>query len=139
MDFEYIILIFALPAWYLALLTHELAHVVAAWAIDIRVLGFYPYPHKYVGRFYWGRVQVESTVLNTCERVAFSGAPAMKQIVLMVLWSLAGVGLGAYVLPFIFCELVDAFFWWKNYIIRKQGTDGQKVRDVLFPKESYNG
>jgi hypothetical protein len=51
--------VFALAAFQLHIVLHEGSHAVAAKALGYDVKGFYPYPHRSQGKFYFGRIAVD--------------------------------------------------------------------------------
>jgi len=105
----------------LTLLLHELSHAVATWATGGRVTEFRPWPHRFDGRWYFGRMMREGG-----DDYTVAVAPAVKANSLVFVYALA-----AWVWAPLAClaawELVDFAWWWRGWLW-KPDSDGGKAR-----------
>ena len=117
-------------AWLVQNCLHELSHLVTAWVVYGRKpLGFFPYPHKHNGKFYFARCRYEQgpeTLAPQCEiHIAplTWGAAWFAVNLALVLMGLL------WALPFAVCGLVDALWFVRGYFWSKNPwNDGQRWR-----------
>jgi hypothetical protein len=102
----------------ITLVLHEFAHCVAAWATGGRVTLFRPWPHRYGGKWYLGRVQ---RVGGDDQQIAI--APLIKANVLIWCYALAAAAWWP-VVGLLAWEIVDAAWWYRGWVLRR-GDGGQ--------------
>ncbi len=124
------VLILAVPAGWLRLVSHELSHVVAAKICGATVMWreFRPWPTKIGGRWYWG-VMFREDVDGDDDDYLVGIAPLLKASILVPFWALLAM-LWLPLLVFAFWELTDIIHWWRGWLWQPL-SDGGRVRDVL--------
>ncbi len=119
-------------AWFLQLCLHEGSHALIGWANANRLTGFYPYPHKHMGRWFHGRVMFEMYYPMPAE---FYIAPFFVSGIVLVcsvfMLFLFPVEWKLWVLPFGVAALVDALFFWYTYFFGSDLSDGKKWRKCI--------
>ena len=64
---------------------HELAHAVAAWATNVRVIGVKVLPHRFNGHWLWGRTTFHPEDLFKLKPVVYM-APYYVDLYLLAVW-----------------------------------------------------
>ncbi len=119
-------ILFFLFAAPLTLVLHEFVHVIVALRAGCWITGFYPWPHRHKGIFYFGRMTFqcpkEERVLIDLVKPFFL-APFVNALALFFLW----ICLGLLLYPPFFCaafwEAADAANWLQGYF-RNGKNDG---------------
>lgn len=126
-------------AWFWQNAVHELSHLIAAWRYHrAKPLGFYPYPHKYKGRFYFARYECEPFPLPGHPWV--HAAPVVGALVqyLVVAWALlflefCEVGdLWWYWAVLTLCPIVDMLWWVRSYYWGSPESDGWRFKASIW-------
>lgn len=118
-----------LAGWFWQNCVHELSHLLFIWILHSKKpKGFYPYPHKYEGRFYFARYR--------CEPYQYPGHPfvhaaplfgASAQALLVVFaYFFFPWDTWPYFATLLLCPAVDVLWWYRGFWWGRQGTDGQR-------------
>ena len=107
----------------LTLLLHEFSHVVETWATGGRVDVFKPWPHRWDGRWWFGRI-----MRTGGGDKAVAQAPAFKAGTMILFWGSFWVWSAWPLWPLIAWEAVDLAWWLRGWILRKPDSDGGKAR-----------
>jgi hypothetical protein len=122
-------------AWFLQNIIHEGGHLFVAWENGWKVKGFWPYPHKWNGRWYfarcqWSRMGPSSGWNAVLKKVCIS--PFFTGLMWAVLCSLAIVLVPSWLrifgIPFVIAGLFDAGFFWWGYFWGSEMSDGRRYR-----------
>ncbi len=131
-------------AWFLQLCVHEASHLFAGWYFEgLTPTGFYPYPHKHEGRWYFARYTMGPPRVPGWDVEAWgeyqSPFPNVRHIA--PVWGASIVLLGSvlavllvepdrsvWCLPTLVCSIVDIFFFWYSYFFGSEQSDGKRWR-----------
>ncbi len=135
------VLAFIPVAWFVQNCIHESSHLLMGWWVEGRKpLGFWPYPHRYKGRWYFARYQSGKPKYVDI----FIGHRHIAPFFYAWIWMLIGIlvmnfmpgELKIFCLPFIIAGLGDALFFWYTYFWGSVPSDGKRYRLVnLLRKE----
>jgi hypothetical protein len=120
-------------AWFLQNCIHELSHLLVGWVWNGRKpLGFYPYPHKHDGKWYFARCTWGPSTNDRSPRPALI-APFFAGMIWATLWTVilltvASESWRIFLVPPAATGLVDAAWWWRGYLWGRPGCDGQLWR-----------
>lgn len=106
----------------LTLVLHEFSHVIATWATGGKVTLFRPWPHRYEGRWWIGRMMRDGG-----SDLAVKTAPGVKAHALLLAYGVAA-NAWAPLFMLVVWELVDFGWWWRGWIWRLDHTDGGHAR-----------
>jgi len=122
-------ILWTLGSLYLTLLRHEFSHCAAAWTLDMRVTGFYPWPHIKDGRFFFGRMTWETQRVPTTSQLrGLAVAPITSSVISCLVMLTMGLAIGNYLLLITAAtEFTDIINWVQGYL-RNSGNDGGKYR-----------
>lgn len=119
-------------AWFFQLVVHEASHLVVGWWDEgRRPTGFWPYPHRHDGRWFFARCSMGPAVPGrwdpTWRHLSRHIAPMYWGLVLA---ALAGaVTLTTWwALPWVVCGLGDVVWWWRGYFWGSPRSDGKRWR-----------
>lgn len=107
----------------LTLVLHEASHALATWATGGRVDAFRPWPHRWGGRWWFGRMMRTG---GNDHLVAW--APHFKASAMLVVYGLVGMLTAWHVWTLFAWEWVDLLWWWRGWLLRKPSSDGGKAR-----------
>lgn len=123
-----------LGVWLWQNCVHELSHLLAIWHYHgKRPRGFYPYPHKHGGRFYFARFR--------CDPYRVPGHPLVYAAPL--LGAAIQLGLAVVFISLFFREytwhslvvmlvpVVDAMWWCRGYFWGTEKSDGKRYKVAL--------
>ncbi len=132
MIWTWYILLFIPIAWFLQNCIHEASHLFFAWMDEGRKpTGFYPYPHKHRGIFYFARYTTGPATRTTISKFKHI-APFISGISLFLVCLGCVFGMPAptkiYFLLFGATNLIDALFFWYTYLWGSKYSDGQKFK-----------
>jgi len=138
MTWNWWVLVVVPVAWFLQNCLHELSHLVVGWLSEGRKpLGFWPYPHKHEGRFYFARFSSgPPSDLNfdwrKKHRLVFI-APFLVGAVWVASSLVAFLMLSphhrVFALPTAATGLVDALWFWRGYFWGSDRCDGKRWRN----------
>jgi hypothetical protein len=137
MEWNWWVLAAVLPAWFLQLCIHELSHLLVGWFHEgKKPEGFYPYPHKHEGRFYFARYAAGPSkfpdsfyVMNHLPRhIAPFVAGVLVLAISLVVFFLLSPAWRVWVLPTAAMGLGDALWFWRGYFWGSKRTDGMRWR-----------
>jgi hypothetical protein len=121
-------------AWFLQNCLHELSHLLVGWVWNGRKpLGFYPYPHKHEGQFYfarctWGATTKPERSPRPALIAPFFAGVFWASLAAGILLFVASPSWRIFVLPFGVTGLVDAAWWWRGYFWGGPYCDGKRWR-----------
>ena len=110
------IIVYLIPAAFLSLFLHELAHVIAIKSIGGKIVLFKPWPHELNGRLYFGRVRSIMYHVDPKKFWINSISPVIKSLVFGIGWVTIAYFIQLELLVFAAAELVDLLWWVKGYI-----------------------
>jgi hypothetical protein len=121
-------------AWLVQNMLHEGSHLLWGWVQGLKPLGFWPYPHKHNGKFYFARCRMEPDPEPHLKANPRHIAPfltgASLVVILAILLFVVPRGARIWMLPFIATNLVDAFWFWRGYLWSKNPwNDGQRWKN----------
>lgn len=126
------VLVFIPVAWFVQNCIHEFSHLLVSRISEGReMLGFWPYPHYYEGRFYFARCNSGEPICRD-----FYGSRYIAPFYFGLLWATIGIitmtfiaeDLKIFCLPFILAGLIDALFFWYTYFFGSGISDGKLYR-----------
>lgn len=112
------------------LLLHELSHCLVYKLAGAKIVVFKPWPHKYEGRFYFGRVMADRE-LPKAWAIESAGAPLVKATIMLGMWCILAAFVGLWPLGFALWEAIDMINWIQGYI-RKRPNDGGRFRKLVW-------
>jgi hypothetical protein len=131
MVWNYWVLAFIPVAWFLQNCIHEFSHLLVGWKLEGRKpLGFWPYPHRYKGRLYFARYELEEIPRIDLEVISLRySAPFYAGLTWMAICLFASLlfpdNLKLFCAPFVLAGLVDALFFWWTYFWGSELSDGK--------------
>jgi hypothetical protein len=121
-------------AWFLQNCVHELSHLLVGLVWEGRKpMGFYPYPHKHNGKWYFARYQSGAATKPGRSHRPCLIAPFFGGLIWSALWTalllfVASPSWRIFLLPAAITGLVDAGWWWRGYFWGRPTTDGKRWR-----------
>lgn len=132
MDWNWWALAVVPVAWFVQNCIHELSHLVVGWVWEGRKpLGFWPYPHKHGGKWYFARcLSGEAAIKGRSPRPRYI-APFYAGMLWSIVWTIHLVFMCTdawriFVLPFAVTGFIDAAWWWRGYFWGRLTCDGQR-------------
>jgi hypothetical protein len=130
-----------LTAWFLQNILHETSHLVMGYFVEgRRPTLLIPWPHIFRGRLYFSRY--DSGPATKLGSAFFRHSSPIyicfiQNITINILyWFILPAKTSIYLMPFLIAFVVDTLVWLWGYYMRRPGTDGEMVREIM---ESYNG
>lgn len=126
-------------AWLVQNCLHELSHLLVGLFQGLKPSGYYPYPHKHEGRFYFSRYSFDYSSLKPYQLDGFIRPHNPRHIAPFfagMLWSGVFVGLmflvpvtyRIFLLPFAVFGLIDALWFWRGFFWGGEFCDGKRWR-----------
>lgn len=125
-------------AYFLQLCFHELSHLLVGLAHEGRKpTGFYPYPHKHNGKFYFARYtsgpghfqQVYYRRPHIPRHIAPFWAGLLVVAISALVFFLVSPAWRVFALPTAVAGLVDMLWFWRGYFWGSDGCDGKRWRN----------
>lgn len=124
-----ITLIYFIIAWILQNCIHELSHLYFAWKVHNRKpLGFYPYPHFYMSKFYFARCSFVGP-LETKPKDLIWISPVIWSSFLLFSYCIIAVILhemSIFITCLMFCSVCDILWWFRGLLWGSDQTDGKR-------------
>lgn len=127
-------------AWFVQNCVHELSHLIVGLFQGLKPTGFYPYPHKHNGKWFFARYTFEYpdnlTPIQINKLTRIHNPRYISPFYAGLIWCGLFVGIillvpsswRIFFVPFVACGLVDALWFWRGYFWGREGNDGQRWR-----------
>ncbi len=125
------IIVMLVLGWIVQLCLHELSHYLMVRKLGYKVTEFKVWPHKYNGKWYFGRVQYEvpsdeHPAVHHYNQILISSVPLWTAASFNLVWLCFAAYLWMPFISFAFCAFIDQINWWINLISRDETSDGWK-------------
>ncbi len=129
MTFEWWFLATIPVFWFLQNVYHEGSHAIFGFLVEGReLLGFYPYPHKHDGRFYFARYHYgPATKDGSASPRYLAPVWAGLWVCLVMLAFFLFTKIGIYLIPATI-GFVDFLWFWRGYFWGSKRCDGKRWR-----------
>jgi len=127
-------------AWILQNCIHEFSHMIVGWVTrGEKPAGFYPYPHRRAGIFYFARYSYsvsDSKNSHAPKWIAPFWGGVVWFVIAGILMLLLSREMRIFVVPFTVAAVVDALFFWRGYFWGTERCDGKRWEKVRKEKEN---
>jgi len=136
MIWSWYVLLLIPVAWFIQNMLHEGSHLLFGWFYEGRIpTGFYPWPHKYKGRFFFARYSSGPPSKNTGYLKSEKPRHIAPFIIGMVVLTICLIcifvtpaAISLYFVPFAIASLIDCLFFWYTYLWGSKWSDGKRFK-----------